>query len=145
MGGDYIVVNEYLINDLKKEGVWNKDTSKQLKSSDGSIQELNIPNHLKELYKIAFEIEPKHTITCAAVRQKYIDQAQSLNLYMAAPSGRKLDEMYRYAWHSGLKTTYYLITKAATGVEKSSLRTSNTNVQDPKMCSIEDPSCESCQ
>ena len=146
MGGDYIVINEYLVKDLKKEGLWNKETSKQLKSSDGSVQSLPIPDHLKELYKIAFEIEPKHTITCAAVRQKYIDQAQSLNLYMAAPSGRKLDEMYRYAWHCGLKTTYYLRTKAATSVEKSSLRTNNTtNTQEPKMCSIEDPSCEACQ
>ena len=83
------------------------------------MQNFDIPQDLKELYQTAFDVEPEQLIRCAAVRQVYIDQAQSLNLYLGAPSGRRLDEMYRYAWHSGLKTTYYLRTKAATGVEKS--------------------------
>ena len=92
---------------------------------------------------------PNHLIRCAAVRQVYLDQSQSLNLYLAAPSGKKMDDMYRYAWHCGLKTTYYLRTKAASSVEKSSLSTPTRKAVAPdtetKMCSIENPECESCQ
>lgn len=165
LGGDYTVINEYLIDDLKARQLWNAQTARELKRADGSIQNFDIPQELKELYQTAFDIEPEQLIRCAAVRQVYIDQAQSLNLYLGAPSGRRLDEMYRYAWHAGLKTTYYLRTKAATGVEKSSLNAgagtsaqgtlqgasnggstaSATTASGPKACSIDNPECESCQ
>jgi ribonucleoside-diphosphate reductase alpha chain len=187
LGGDYTVINEYLVDDLKALGLWNSETARQLKISDGSILNFELSEELKELYQTAFDIEPEQLIRCAAVRQKYIDQAQSLNLYLAGPSGRRLDEMYRYAWHSGLKTTYYLRTKAASSVEKSSVKLSgasasakgfpiaggiaasslNSETQlnsdigtssdfsnvfeslnaagSAKLCSIENPECESCQ
>ncbi len=157
MGGDYTVINEYLIDDLKKLNLWNEELSLELKRADGSLANLNIPSELKELYQTAFDIAPEQLIRCAAVRQVFIDQAQSLNLYMSAPSGKKIDEMYRYAWHCGLKTTYYLRTKAASGVEKSSVtsmssvrqggigRTTNYETMQAQACSIDNPSCESCQ
>lgn len=156
LGGDYTVINEHLIADLKTMNLWNAQFARELKRADGSIQNFDLPHELKELYQTAFDIEPEQLIRCAAVRQVYIDQAQSLNLYLGAPSGRRLDEMYRYAWHSGLKTTYYLRTKAATGVEKSSINTSagsslsgnlsaGAASSGPKACSIENPECESCQ
>ncbi|NBW81273.1 ribonucleoside-diphosphate reductase subunit alpha, partial [bacterium] len=154
LGGDYTVINEYLIDDLKERQLWNAQMARELKRADGSVQNFDIPQDLKELYQTAFDVEPEQLIRCAAVRQVYIDQAQSLNLYLGAPSGRRLDEMYRYAWHSGLKTTYYLRTKAATGVEKSSINagaatsagttgaTTSVASSGPKACSIENPDCE---
>lgn len=157
LGGDYTVINEYLIDDLKALNLWNAQMARELKRADGSVQNFEIPQELRDLYQTAFDIEPEQLIRCAAVRQVYIDQAQSLNLYLGAPSGRRLDEMYRYAWHSGLKTTYYLRTKAATGVEKSSINAgqgtaagtatvaSSAVNAGPKACSIENPDCESCQ
>ena len=151
MGGDYTIINEYLITDLKAAGLWSKDMAAKLKINDGEVAELDIPEALKELYKTAFDIEPEQLIRCAAVRQMFIDQSQSLNLYMKAPSGKKMDEMYRYAWHAGLKTTYYLRTKAASTVEKSSINSSRMQdasrptVGSANLCSIEDPTCEACQ
>ncbi len=147
MGGEYTIINEYLIDDLKNLGLWNSDLARELKLNDGSLTTLELPEHIKELYKTAFDIEPEQLIRCAALRQVYIDQAQSLNLYMSAPSGKKIDEMYRYAWHSGLKTTYYLRTKAATSVEKSSIVAKKKDIKptEIKACSIENPECESCQ
>lgn len=159
LGGDYTVINDSLIDDLKALNLWNGQLAREMKRADGSIQNFDLPHEIKELYQTAFDIEPEQLIRCAAARQVYIDQAQSLNLYLGAPSGRRLDEMYRYAWHSGLKTTYYLRTKAATGVEKSSINaagpgtttgtlagtTANAEQAGPKACSIENPECESCQ
>ena len=148
MGGEYTIINEYLIDDLKSLGLWNTELSRELKLCDGAVSEINIPENIKELYKTAFDIEPEQLIRCAALRQVYIDQAQSLNLYMSAPSGKKIDEMYRYAWHSGLKTTYYLRTKAATSVEKSSISSRKKEAiiaPEVKACSIDNPECESCQ
>ncbi len=159
LGGDYTVINDSLIDDLKALNLWNGQLAREMKRADGSIQNFDLPHEIKELYQAAFDIEPEQLIRCAAARQVYIDQAQSLNLYLGAPSGRRLDEMYRYAWHSGLKTTYYLRTKAATGVEKSSINaagpgtttgtlagtTANAEQAGPKACSIENPECESCQ
>ncbi len=141
MGGDYIVMNEYLVQDLKSLGLWNEYTRKQIKLTDGSIQGLQVPQALKDLYQNAFDVPAKQLIACAALRQKYIDQAQSLNLYLAAPSGKQLDEMYRGAWHMGLKTTYYLRTVAATQVEKSSVQNPSVN---PIPCQDLE-SCEVCQ
>jgi ribonucleoside-diphosphate reductase alpha chain len=166
LGGEYTMVNEYLVADLRSLGLWNPEFSRQLKIADGSVASLPVPAELKELYQTAFDIEPEQLIRCASMRQKYIDQAQSLNLYLGKPSGRRLDEMYRYAWHCGLKTTYYLRSKAASGVEKSSvnqnaaagsempgvggLLDSSTagaanGATEPKACSIENPDCEACQ
>lgn len=147
LGGEYTVVNEFLIEDLKKLGMWNSHVARELKRADGEITGFaEVPAELKELYKTAFDIEPEQLIRCAAHRQVYIDQAQSLNLYLANPSGRRLDEMYRYAWHSGLKTTYYLRTRAATTVEKSSLKAGGQETApEVKACSIENPDCEACQ
>jgi ribonucleoside-diphosphate reductase alpha chain len=147
MGGDYTVINEYLVDDLKARGLWDLNMARALKRADGDVSLIEeIPQELKSLYITAFDIEAEQLIRCAAVRQMYIDQAQSLNLYLAQPSGRRLDEMYRYAWRSGLKTTYYLRTRAATQVEKSSMKAKSQEVaEEPKMCSIENPDCEACQ
>lgn len=152
MSGDFTVINEHLVEDLKKRGLWDEVMVHDLKYFDGSVIPIErIPADLKALYSTAFEIEPKWLIESGARRQKWIDQAQSLNLFMAEPSGRKLDEMYKLAWTSGLKTTYYLRTTSATMAEKSTLRTNALNaVRDdrakaPSVCSITDPTCESCQ
>ena len=149
MGGDYTIINEYLIDDLKALHLWNDEFARELKRADGSLANLNVPENIKELYQTAFDLDTEQLIRCAAVRQVYLDQSQSLNLYLAAPSGKKMDDMYRYAWHCGLKTTYYLRTKAASSVEKSSLSTPTRKAVAPdtetKMCSIENPECESCQ
>ena len=169
-----MVVNPYLVNDLKEIGLWDQWMFVDLKAKNGSIQTMDrVPNKLKELYRTAFEIEPKWIIAAAARRQKWIDQSQSLNLYIAQASGRKLDEMYREAWKSGLKTTYYLRSLGATDSEKSTIdedtalaavpraTTSPTDEETqedgstefklgtpaavPEACSIDDPDCEACQ
>lgn len=152
MSGDFTVINEHLVEDLKKRGLWDEVMVHDLKYFDGSVIPIErIPADLKALYSTAFEIEPKWLIESGARRQKWIDQAQSLNLFMAEPSGRKLDEMYKLAWTSGLKTTYYLRTTSATMAEKSTLRTNALNAvrddrtKSPSVCSITDPTCESCQ
>ena len=122
ISGDFVVLNSYLINDLKNIGVWDQWMSVDLKAKNGSVQEMErVPPNLQELYKTAFEIEPHWIIAAAARRQKWIDQSQSLNLYMAEASGRVLDLMYREAWKSGLKTTYYLRSLSATDSEKSTI------------------------
>ncbi|ANY07179.1 ribonucleoside-diphosphate reductase subunit alpha [Pseudonocardia sp. HH130630-07] len=123
MSGDFTVVNPHLVRDLKERGLWDEVMVSDLKYFDGSLAEIDrVPDDLKELYATAFEIEPRWLVAAASRRQKWLDQAQSLNLYLAGPSGRKLDELYRLAWRSGLKTTYYLRTRAATSVEKSTLK-----------------------
>ncbi len=122
ISGDFVVLNPYLIEDLKKLGVWDQWMAVDLKAKNGSVQEMErVPANLQELYKTAFEIEPHWIIAAAARRQKWIDQSQSLNLYMAEASGRVLDQMYREAWKSGLKTTYYLRSLGATDSEKSTI------------------------
>ncbi|WP_098956622.1 ribonucleoside-diphosphate reductase subunit alpha [Pseudonocardia sp. N23] len=123
MSGDFTVVNPHLVASLKDRGLWDEVMVADLKYFDGSLAEIDrVPADLKALYATAFEIEPHWLVDAASRRQKWIDQAQSLNLYLAAPSGRKLDELYRLAWHKGLKTTYYLRAQSATHVEKSTLR-----------------------
>ena len=131
-----------------------------LKYFDGSLSKIDrIPAELRSLYATAFEVEPQWLIEAASRRQKWIDQAQSLNIYMAGVSGRKLDETYKLAWLRGLKTTYYLRTMGATSAEKSTSRTgalnavSNTGgaagglavAEEAKFCSIDNPECEACQ
>ena len=120
LSGEFTVVNEHLVRDLKRLGLWDEVMVSDLKYFDGSLAKIDrVPAEVRELYATAFEIEPKWLIECAARRQKWIDQAQSLNIYMAGASGKKLDETYRLAWQRGLKTTYYLRTIGATHAEKS--------------------------
>ncbi|MBN9276642.1 MAG: ribonucleoside-diphosphate reductase subunit alpha, partial [Hyphomicrobium sp.] len=123
MSGDFTVVNPYLVHDLKARGLWDEVMISDLKYFDGSLGPIDrVPEDLKALYATAFEIDAHWLVDAAARRQKWIDQAQSLNLYLAAPNGRKLDALYRLAWERGLKTTYYLRTQSATHVEKSTLK-----------------------
>ncbi len=120
LSGEFTVVNEHLVRDLKRLGLWDELMVADIKHYDGSLARIDrIPDDIRRLYATAFEIEPKWLIECAARRQKWIDQAQSLNIYMAGASGRRLDETYRLAWLRGLKTTYYLRTIGATQAEKS--------------------------
>jgi ribonucleoside-diphosphate reductase alpha chain len=128
LSGEFTVVNEYLVNDLKKIGLWDEVMSHDLKYFDGSVQKIDrIPQEIKDVYKCAFEIDPKRLVDAGSRRQKWIDQAQSLNLYMAQPSGKKLDELYKHAWLSGLKTTYYLRTMGATHTEKTTISDTRLN------------------
>jgi ribonucleoside-diphosphate reductase alpha chain len=146
MSGDFTVVNPFLVRDLKERGLWDSAMMADLKLFDGSLTEIGrIPSELKALYATAFEIEPRWLVEAASRRQKWIDQSQSLNLYLASPSGRTLDELYRLAWHKGLKTTYYLRTQAATQVEKSTLRGTDGRLTAVSVCRIDEPDCEACQ
>lgn len=120
LSGEFTVVNEHLVRDLKRQGLWDEVMVADLKYFDGSLARIDrVPAELRALYATAFEVEPSWLVECAARRQKWIDQAQSLNIYMAGASGRKLDETYKLAWQRGLKTTYYLRTLGATAAEKS--------------------------
>lgn len=150
LSGDFTVLNTYLVEDLKARELWDEVMAHDLKYFDGSVMPIErIPQDLKELYATAFEVEPKWLIEAASRRQKWIDQAQSLNLYMSQPSGKKIDEMYKLAWKKGLKTTYYLRTTSATSAEKSTVQSSALNAvsanYEAKACSITDPDCEACQ
>ena len=175
MSGDFTVVNAQLVHDLKARGLWDEVMVSDLKYFDGSVGQIDrIPDDLKALYATAFEIDSAWLIEAASRRQKWIDQAQSLNLYIANPSGKKLDELYRFAWKKGLKTTYYLRSRSATHVEKSTLKGTDGKLNavsatvsaapmpspvaqaaapiivDPnaawgKACAIDDPECEACQ
>ncbi len=171
LSGDFTVVNPYLAADLKKLGLWDEVMVNDLKYFDGSVQPIDrVPDNLKAIYATAFEIDPRWLIEAGSRRQKWIDQAQSLNLYMAEPSGQKLDNLYKLAWVRGLKTTYYLRAMGKTHIEKTTLTKldgklrgvdagSNdsaamavaaahigvSSLSMPKACSILDPTCEACQ
>jgi ribonucleoside-diphosphate reductase alpha chain len=156
MSGDFTVINPHLVADLKAAGLWDEAMVADLKYFDGSLAAIDrVPDELKRLYATAFEIPPQWLIESAARRQKWIDQAQSLNLYLARPSGRALDELYRSAWRKGLKTTYYLRSTSATHVEKSTLAGTDGKLNavpsatsastSDAACSVEDPDCEACQ
>ncbi len=152
LSGEFTVLNEHLVRDLKERGLWDPVMVNDLKYYNGRVHGIDrLPDDLKALYATAFEIEPRWLIEAASRRQKWIDQAQSLNLYMAEPSGRKLSDMYMLAWEKGLKTTYYLRTLGATSVEKSTLNDGALNAvrgpvpEAPKACAINDPQCEACQ
>lgn len=122
MAGDFMIVNEYLVEDLKKLGLWNQDMLEKIKFHDGSVQSiLEIPPGIREKYKEVFEMEPQWLIKAAAYRGRWIDQSQSLNIFYGGTSGRVLSELYQYAWNMGLKTTYYLRTLGASRVEKSTV------------------------
>ena len=158
LSGEFTVANEFLVRDLKKLNLWDEVMIADLKYFDGSLAKIDrIPPDVRSLYATAFEVEPKWLVECAARRQKWVDQSQSLNIYMAGASGKKLDDTYKLAWLRGLKTTYYLRTLGATSTEKSTGRAgqlnavpadgglSKTPATDAKFCSIDDPECESCQ
>ena len=167
LSGEFTVVNEFLVKDLKQRGIWDEVMLSDIKYFDGSLERIDrIPQDLRQLYATAFEMDTAWLVEAASRRQKWLDQAQSLNLYLSQPSGRKLDELYKLAWKRGLKTTYYLRTLSATSAEKSTGRggelnavtadggtgkfTSRANVDttpatDAKFCSIDNPECESCQ
>jgi ribonucleoside-diphosphate reductase alpha chain len=128
LSGEFTVVNEYLVRDLKKLGLWDEVMVADLKYFDGSLSRIDrVPAELRHLYATAFEVEPQWLVECASRRQKWIDQAQSLNIYMAGASGKKLDDTYKLAWQRGLKTTYYLRTLGATSAEKSTGRGGELN------------------
>ncbi|MBN8628003.1 MAG: ribonucleoside-diphosphate reductase subunit alpha [Planctomycetes bacterium] len=130
LSGEFTVINPYLVDDLKSRGLWDETMVNDLKYFDGSVQQIErVPEDLKALYRTAFEIEPQWLIAAAARRQKWIDQSQSLNLYIAEPSGRQLSEMYLAAWRQGLKTTYYLRSRGAGGIEKSTLDVNGRGIQ----------------
>ena len=162
LSGEFTVVNEYLVRDLKKLGLWDDVMVMDLKHFDGSLRPIDrVPDELKRLYGTAFEVDASWLVEAGARRQKWIDQAQSLNIYMAGASGRKLDETYKLAWLRGLKTTYYLRTTSATYAEKSTVARGALNAvssagasslgaaaepaSDVKFCSIDNPDCEACQ
>ena len=157
LSGEFTVVNPYLIEELKKEGLWDEVMLSDLKYFEGSLKQINrVPDHIKNKFKTAFEVEPRFIVEAASRRQKWIDQAQSLNLYIANVDGKKLDITYRMAWYKGLKTTYYLRSMGATATEKSTVERSSlyavqTNqeaqaaAQAPSACSSLDPDCEACQ
>jgi ribonucleoside-diphosphate reductase alpha chain len=161
LSGEFTIVNEYLVRDLKTLGLWDEVMIMDLKHYQGSLRLIDrVPESLKQLYATAFEVDATWLVEAASRRQKWIDQAQSLNIYMAGASGKKLDDVYKLAWHRGLKTTYYLRTMAATHVEMSTVNSRQLNAvgsgaassmaeatpaTDIKMCAIDDPSCEACQ
>jgi ribonucleoside-diphosphate reductase alpha chain len=128
LSGEFTVINSYLVRDLKRLGLWDDVMVMDLKHFDGSLQPIDrVPQDVKALYATAFEIEPVWLVEAASRRQKWIDQAQSLNIYMAGASGKKLDETYKLAWLRGLKTTYYLRTTSATHAEKSTVTAGRLN------------------
>jgi ribonucleoside-diphosphate reductase alpha chain len=167
LSGEFTVVNEYLVRDLERLGLWDDVMLMDLKHFKGSLRPIDrVPGELQQLYATAFEIDPVWLVEAAARRQKWIDQAQSLNLYLAGASGRKLDETYKLAWLRGLKTTYYLRTTGATHAEMSTVHTRQLNAVpqggaggglaagaavaqaaagDVMFCAVDDPGCEACQ
>jgi ribonucleoside-diphosphate reductase alpha chain len=157
LSGEFTVVNEYLVDDLKRLGLWDEVMVADLKYFEGNLSRIDrAPAELRRLYATAFEIDPSWLVEAASRRQKWIDQAQSLNLYIASASGKKLDETYKLAWLRGLKTTYYLRGMGATHAEKSTVKAGSLNAvpsggvitqsaAEPKFCAIDDPECESCQ
>jgi ribonucleoside-diphosphate reductase alpha chain len=175
LSGEFTVVNDYLVRDLKRLGLWDEVMVADLKFFDGSLAKIDrIPPELRAIYATAFEVDPTWLVEAASRRQKWIDQAQSLNIYMAGASGKKLHETYSLAWLRGLKTTYYLRTLGATSAEKStterigqlnavsadgstaggfSYSSPSSTAQSaggddanaPKFCAIDDPTCEACQ
>lgn len=150
LSGEFTVINPYLVADLKREGLWDEVMVNDIKYYNGSVAQINrIPAVLKQIYATAFEVDPLWLVEAGSRRQKWIDQSQSLNLYMAQPSGKKLDQLYKHAWKRGLKTTYYLRSMGATNTEKATIDDRALNAVEanpmPKACLITDPTCEACQ
>lgn len=141
LSGEFTMVNEYFVDELKRQNLWNHDMLNQVKQHDGDLTMIDgIPQELKDHFKTAFQQDQFKMIESAAARQKWIDMGQSLNLYNSETSLKHMNDMYMHAWETGLKTTYYLRNRAASKVEKSTVSSS-----EPKACSIANPDCESCQ
>ena len=154
LGGDFTVLNAVLVNDLKKEGLWSPDMIDQLKYFNGELADIEgIPDHLKAKHKTVFEVGYEAIIDAAARRQKWIDQSQSVNLFLSKPDLKSLSHMYRHAWHTGLKTTYYLRSRQGSDIEKSTVVKSaekkTFTPAEAQACSIEammnGEECEACQ
>ena len=165
LSGEFTIVNPHLVRKLKALDLWDDVMINDLKYFEGSLSEISrIPDDIKTLFSTAFEVEPQYIVEAASRRQKWIDQAQSLNLYIGNANGKKLDLTYRMAWYSGLKTTYYLRSIAATTTEKSTINQGSLNAVNaqneaepeapqelgapapvPEACSLDDPDCEACQ
>ncbi len=159
LSGEFTVTNEYLVSDLKQAGLWDEVMIADLKYFDGNLARVDrAPAELRRLYATAFEVEPRWLVEAGARRQKWIDQSQSLNIYMAGASGKKLDETYKLAWIRGLKTTYYLRSLGATHAEKSTSKAGQLNAvssdggitqasgaDEAKFCAVDTPECEACQ
>jgi ribonucleoside-diphosphate reductase alpha chain len=165
LSGEFTIVNPHLVRKLKALDLWDDVMINDLKYFEGSLTEISrIPDDIKKLFSTAFEVEPQYIVEAASRRQKWIDQAQSLNLYIGNANGKKLDLTYRMAWYSGLKTTYYLRSIAATTTEKSTINQGSLNAVSaqteaapevphdlgapapvPEACSLDDPDCEACQ
>jgi ribonucleoside-diphosphate reductase alpha chain len=143
LSGDFVLLNPFLVRDLKAAGLWSRELASRLKYFEGDLTEIpEVPDELRERYRTAFQIPPEALIDAAARRQKWIDQSQSLNLFLAGPDMKAMSHMYRRAWHAGLKTTYYLRTLGASAIEKAT-------VAAPAACSIDaarrGEECEACQ
>jgi ribonucleoside-diphosphate reductase alpha chain len=159
LSGEFTVTNEYLVSDLKRAGLWDEVMIADLKYFDGNLARVDrAPAEMRKLYATAFEVAPKWLVEAGARRQKWIDQSQSLNIYMAGASGKKLDETYKLAWLRGLKTTYYLRSLGATHAEKSTSKAGQLNAvpsdgglveaagtEEAKFCATDNPECEACQ
>ena len=172
LSGEFTIVNPHLVRKLKGLGLWDEVMINDLKYYEGSLSQISrIPDDVKKLFSTAFEVEPRYIVESASRRQKWIDQGQSLNLYIGNADGKKLDITYRMAWYSGLKTTYYLRSIAATSTEKSTVQQGKLNAVSagaeqapqqelgasapqqelgapapvPTACSLDDPECEACQ
>ena len=163
LSGEFTIVNPHLVDKLKSLNLWDDVMINDLKYFEGSLSQISrIPDDVKKLFSTAFEVEPKYIVEAVSRRQKLIDQAQSLNLYINNADGKKLDITYRMAWYSGLKTTYYLRSLAATTTEKSTVKQGNLNAVSaeaketpqqelgapapvPTACSLDDPDCDACQ
>ena len=154
LSGEFTVINMHLVDALKEIDMWDEVMVYDLKNLNGSLEGINrVPEEIKKLFATSFEVEPKWLIESASRRQKWIDQSQSLNLYISDPNGKKLDVMYRMAWLKGLKTTYYLRSRSATTSEKSTITNLELNAvksaaqatEAPSACSILDPDCDACQ
>ena len=153
LSGEFTIINMHLVDALKKVDMWDEVMVYDLKNLNASLEEISrVPDQLKKIFATSFEVEPKWLIEAASRRQKWIDQSQSLNLYVSEPNGKKLDVMYKMAWLRGLKTTYYLRSRSATTSEKSTITNlelnavnANQGSEAPEACSILDPDCEACQ
>ena len=152
LSGEFTVINPYLIKDFKEANIWDEVMIKDLKYFDGQLASISrVPDDLKSIYQTCFEIDTRWLVEAAARRQKWIDQSQSLNLYIPDTDGKKLDSAYKLAWIRGLKTTYYLRSLGATHVEKStsdnvgSKLNAVSNSAEVKQCLIDEPDCEACQ
>ncbi|GAA2974719.1 ribonucleoside-diphosphate reductase subunit alpha [Actinokineospora diospyrosa] len=147
LSGEFLQINSYLVRELKSRGMWTEQVRARLKRDEGSVQGLTeLPAEVRELFRTAWELPQKALIDLAAARGPYIDQSQSLNLFVAAPTIGKLSSMYRYAWQTGLKTTYYLRSRPATRIQQATVPTAAVPSAEAIACSLENPeSCEACQ